>query len=86
MAVIHLGVPALILLIQGELRLSRTEVGLLSDRLFGNRRKSTLLLVGFLAILMTLWTSLFSPQTPHWLVWVVVALLGLTLLGWNGLI
>ena len=59
--------------------------GVLSDRFFGGRRKSTLLLVGFLAILMTLWTSLFSPQTPHWLVWAVVSLLGLTLLGWNGL-
>lgn len=59
--------------------------GLLSDRLFGGRRKSTLLLVGILAILMTLWTSLFSLHTPHWLVWAVVALLGLTLLGWNGL-
>lgn len=59
--------------------------GLLSDRLFGGRRKPTLFLVCFLAILMTLWTSLFSPQTPHWLIWPVVSLLGLTLLGWNGL-
>ncbi|MBI2210604.1 MAG: MFS transporter, partial [Deltaproteobacteria bacterium] len=55
------------------------------DRFFGSRRKPTLLVVGFLAVLMTLWTSLFSPETPHGLVWLVVALLGLTLLGWNGL-
>ncbi len=59
--------------------------GLLSDRCFRSRRKPTLLVVGFLAILMTVWTSLFTPQTPYWLVWLVVALLGLTLLGWNGL-
>ena len=59
--------------------------GFLSDRFFGGRRKPTLLVVGFLAVLMTLWTSLFSPETPHGLVWLVVALLGLTLLGWNGL-
>lgn len=59
--------------------------GLLSDRFFRGRRKPTLLVVSFLAILMTLWTSLFTPETSDWLVWVVVALLGLTLLGWNGL-
>lgn len=59
--------------------------GLLSDRFFRSRRKPTLLVVSFLAILMTLWTSLFTPETSDWLVWVVVALLGLTLLGWNGL-
>ncbi|MBI3060551.1 MAG: MFS transporter [Deltaproteobacteria bacterium] len=57
--------------------------GFLSDRFFGSRRKPTLLVVGFLAVLMTLWTSLFSPETPHGLVWLVVALLGLTLLGWK---
>ncbi len=59
--------------------------GLLSDRFFRSRRKPTLLVVGFLAILMTVWTSLFSRETHPWLVWLVVALLGLTLLGWNGL-
>ena len=57
----------------------------MSDRFFGSRRKPTLLVVGFLAILMTLWTSLFSPQTSSGLAFLVVALLGLTLLGWNGL-
>ena len=59
--------------------------GFLSDRFFGGRRKPTLLVVGFLAVLMTLWTSLFSPQTSSGLAFLVVALLGLTLLGWNGL-
>lgn len=59
--------------------------GLLSDRFFGSRRKPALLLVGSLAILMTLWASLFTPQSPFALVLLVVALLGLTLLGWNGL-
>lgn len=59
--------------------------GLLSDRFFGGRRKSALLLVGGLAILMALWTSLFSAETPLWIVASVVAFLGLTLQGWNGL-
>lgn len=59
--------------------------GVLSDRLLGGRRKSALLLVGGLAILMALSTSLFSTETPLWIVACVLALLGLTVQGWNGL-
>lgn len=59
--------------------------GFVSDRIFGGRRKPVLLLVGFLAIFMTVSTSLFSPGTPFWLVSLVVSFLGLTLLGWNGI-
>lgn len=59
--------------------------GFLSDRLFGGRRRPVLHLVGFLAILMCLSGSLLSAQTPLWLITFTVALLGLTLQGWNGL-
>jgi sugar phosphate permease len=58
--------------------------GVVSDRLFQSRRKPVIALVAFLAILMTVATSLFSPQTPAWIVASVVALLGVTLMGWNG--
>ena len=58
--------------------------GLVSDRLLFGRRRPVLLLVTFLAILTTLGTSQFSPRTPFWMVFLVVALLGMTLLGWNG--
>ncbi|MBI3000793.1 MAG: MFS transporter [Deltaproteobacteria bacterium] len=58
--------------------------GLVSDRLLFGRRRPVLLLVTFLAILTTLGTSQFSLHTPFWLVFLVVALLGMTLLGWNG--
>ena len=58
--------------------------GLVSDRLLFGRRRPVLLLVTFLAILTTLGTSQFSPRTPFWLVFLVVSLLGMTLLGWNG--
>jgi sugar phosphate permease len=58
--------------------------GVASDRLFQSRRKPVIALVSLLAILMTVATSLFSPQTPAWIVASVVALLGVTLMGWNG--
>ncbi len=59
--------------------------GVVSDRLMGGRRKPGLLLVGFLATLMTLGVSLFSANTPFVLVAALVALFGLTIMGWNGL-
>ncbi len=59
--------------------------GMVSDRLLGGRRRPVLLLVGFLAIVMTLGISLFSSETPFALVSSVVALMGLTVMGWNGL-
>lgn len=59
--------------------------GLVSDKLLLSRRRPVLVLVTFLAILTTLGTSQFSPRTPFWVVFIVVALLGLTLLGWNGI-
>jgi nitrate/nitrite transporter NarK len=58
--------------------------GMVSDRLFRSRRKPVIALVTLLAILMTVATSLFSPETPVWIVASVVALLGVTLMGWNG--
>lgn len=59
--------------------------GLLSDRLFWGRRKPALLLVGALAALMSLGISLYSPKTPFWLIVLSIVLLGLSLLGWQGL-
>jgi sugar phosphate permease len=59
--------------------------GLVSDRLLRGRRRPVLLLVTVLAVLTTIWTGQFTPETPVWLAFVVVALLGLTLLGWNGI-
>ncbi len=59
--------------------------GVSSDKLFRGRRKPALLIVGILAALMSLGISLFSPQTPLWLIVLSFALLGLSLLGWQGL-
>ncbi len=59
--------------------------GALSDRFLGGRRKPALVLVGFLAILIIVGISFFSSQTPFALVAFFVALMGLTVVGWNGL-
>jgi MFS transporter, ACS family, hexuronate transporter len=59
--------------------------GLVSDRLFQGRRTPALLLVGVIAILATVAVVLTSAQTPPLVIAAIVAILGLTLQGWNGL-
>jgi len=86
--VIHLPITAAAaLLALGQIfgAAGRIMWGVSSDRLFWGRRKPALLLVGILAALMCVWISLFSPQTPLWLIVLSVAVLGLSLLGWQGL-
>lgn len=65
--------------------LGRVGWGLVSDRLFGGQRRPALLVVGVLAMLMTLGMAMMSPNTPFFVIAAIVALLGLSLLGWNGL-
>lgn len=59
--------------------------GLLSDRLFAGSRQPVMALVGCLAAAIMFVTAFFSAATPVWLVSGAVALLGLTVMGWNGL-
>jgi ACS family hexuronate transporter-like MFS transporter len=59
--------------------------GVLSDRLFYGRRKPVLFWVGILAFVSTAATGLFSAQTPWWFIWATIALLGATVMGWNGI-
>ena len=59
--------------------------GVLSDRLFYGRRKPVLLWVGILAFVSTGATALFSSETPFWFIWGTIALLGATVMGWNGI-
>jgi sugar phosphate permease len=59
--------------------------GVLSDRLFYGRRKPVLAWVAVLAFISTAATGLFSPQTPFWLIWATIALLGATVMAWNGI-
>jgi len=59
--------------------------GVMSDRLMAGRRRRALLLVGTLAVLMTTGMALMAPDTPFAVIAIVVALLGLSVQGWNGL-
>jgi sugar phosphate permease len=59
--------------------------GVLSDRLFYGRRKPVLAWVAILAFISTAATGLFSLQTPFWLIWATIALLGATVMAWNGI-
>ncbi len=65
--------------------LGRVGWGLVSDRLFAGKRRPVMLVVGVLALLMTLGMAMISPHTPFFVIAVIVALLGLSLQGWNGL-
>lgn len=60
--------------------------GVVSDRFFRGHRKPALLLVGGLAVLMTLAMTLMSPHTPFVVIAGITGLLGLSLQGWNGLV
>ena len=65
--------------------LGRVGWGLASDRLFRGRRRPVLLIIGALAVITTLGISMMSTDTPFFVITGIVAVLGLSLQGWNGL-
>lgn len=64
---------------------ARVGWGIVSDRLMGGRRAPVMALIGVMGMGGTLALSTFSLDTPYWLIALVVGVLGITLLGWNGL-
>jgi ACS family hexuronate transporter-like MFS transporter len=65
--------------------LGRIVFGLVSDRLFLGRRKPVMMLLGIVGIAMTVLMAFLLPDTPIWVVFVVVCLLGLGTMSWQGL-
>ena len=63
----------------------RIGFGVVSDRLFFGRRTPVLALLGFIGAAMGIAMAFLSPVTPAWLVAVVVSLLGLGTMSWQGL-
>ncbi len=59
--------------------------GLVSDVLFGGRRKPVLGLIGALAAASSLALSVADARTPAPVVWLVLLLTGLSAIGWNGI-
>jgi MFS transporter, ACS family, hexuronate transporter len=58
--------------------------GVASDRLFGGRRKTVLIIIGIMGAAMMLSLSLMNPQSPLSLLLLVVFLSGLCLVGYQG--
>ena len=63
----------------------RIGFGIVSDRLFYGRRVPVLVMLGVLGTAAGLATAMLSPALPVWLVAVVVSLLGLGTMSWQGL-
>ena len=57
---------------------------IISDRLMGGRRREILIMLGLIAALMLLVLSLWAAKMPTWLIYVTVAVLGATGMGWLG--
>jgi len=58
---------------------------IISDRLMGGRRREVLIMLGLIAALMLLVLSLWAAKMPTWLIYVTVAVLGATGMGWLGI-
>jgi MFS family permease len=70
--------------IQFGAMIGRTGWGLVSDRLFGGRRKIVLVLIGAISIMLSLGMALMSPATPVILLLSVIFLAGLCMVGHQG--
>jgi len=58
--------------------------GIISDHLFGGRRKIVLLIIGIITTLLTLAMAGLTANTPAWIPLVTVALLGFSVIGRHG--
>ena len=58
--------------------------GIISDHLFGGRRKIVLVIIGIITTVTTLAMAALTVNTPRWLLLVSVALIGLSVLGRHG--
>jgi len=58
--------------------------GFASDRLFGGRRKATLIIIGFLGALLSVMLSLTTRETPVYVLLMTIFFSGLCLVGYQG--
>lgn len=64
--------------------LGRVGWGVASDKLFGGRRKIVLVLIGVLSALLTTALGWMTPQSPVFLVMIILFLAGVSLVGYQG--
>lgn len=70
--------------IQFGAMIGRIGWGVVSDRLFGGRRKVVLVLIGAISIMLCLAMGLMSPATPAIIILPVIFLAGLCMVGFQG--
>ena len=58
--------------------------GIISDHVFGGNRKIVLVIIGIITTVTTLAMAALTADTPKWLLWITVALIGLSVLGRHG--
>lgn len=85
----HLGMTPVsagtyIALMQGSAIVGRPLLGVLSDALFRGKRRGVLLIVVFASFVLGLCFAFLPNNAPAWIVTIVVALFGLTGVGWHG--
>jgi MFS transporter, ACS family, hexuronate transporter len=71
-------------LTQAGAMVGRIGWGVVSDRLFGGRRKIVLIVIGVLSAILILALSLMSPRSSYYLLLPVLFLAGLCLVGYQG--
>src|SRR5262249_30787480 len=71
-------------LTQGGAVIGRVGWGVVSDRLFGGRRKIVLLLIGVFSVALFVALSFVTPQTGYGLLMLVLFLLGVCIVGYQG--
>lgn len=76
---------ALLALAQGGGVVGRIGWGVVSDLLFGGRRKVVIGIIGVLAAMSSLMLSLTGPETPRLLLLGTLAVAGVSAIGWNGI-
>jgi MFS family permease len=65
--------------------ISRVVFGLISDRLLSGDRMAPMGVLALIGIVGTLLLNLLGPSPSLWVLYLVSALLGISLMGWNGL-
>ena len=85
----HLGMTAVLAgaylaLMQASAILGRPALGVLSDTLFGGKRRSVLVLVAIANFLLGLWLVLLPATTAFWVIALIFGLFGLTGISWHG--
>ena len=58
--------------------------GIISDRLFGGERKTVLIIIGILTTIATLAMAALTKDTPAWILFITVALMGFSVIGRHG--